>query len=430
MRRRIVDWLASGRLERDDGWGTVRPLPLCEVEMRFVAPVVVAALVALGLIGVADNQAAGAQALRGDPAHGKYVFQVAGCAGCHGADLGGWREGPAPSDPAQHPGEMFAGPFGRVPARNISQDKETGIGDWTDEQIIDAIRNGKDDEGDQLYPIMPYGHFHFLSDQDTADLVAFLRTVSAVDNDVPERELTGPDPKPLQLPPAPAQAPTSGVERGRYIVTAVAGCGDCHTPMGPNGPDQSRALAGGGVPREGGQIEVAPNITPDRNTGIGSWSEDDIVKLLKTGSGPGGQEVHGLMREVIENPPWGGFNQLTDQDARAVAAYLKSIPPLPSSAPPPTVPGAPTSAQAAPAAQPSPAAKPSAPAPAAQPSPAAKPSAPAQGPRPVASPASAAQIPSSLPRTGMAAASTLPICLAAGLGALMVVGGIWLRRRR
>src|SRR5690242_19489321 len=205
--------------------------------MRLAVVVVAAGLVAMSLAGVIGFEAAGAQALPGNAAHGKYVFQLAGCAGCHGADLGGWREASPSDTPATHPGEMFSGPFGHVPARNISQDKETGIGDWTDEQIADAIRNGRDDQGDQLFPTMPYGHFHFLSDQDTADLVAFLRTIPAVDQDVPERELTGPDPKPLALPPAPAQAPTSGVERGGYIVNAMAGCGDCHTAMGPNGPD-------------------------------------------------------------------------------------------------------------------------------------------------------------------------------------------------
>jgi cytochrome c553 len=400
--------------------------------MRLVAPFVAAGIVAAGMLGTSSFGTAGAEALKGNPDHGKYVFQVAGCAGCHGGDLSGWREASPSDTPANHPGEMFAGPFGSVPARNITQDKETGIGDWTDEQIADAIRNGRDDEGDQLFPIMPYGHFHFLSDQDTADLVAFLRTIPAVDRDVPERELKGPDPKPLSLPPASAQAPTTGVERGAYVVNAIAGCGDCHTAMGPNGPDMAHPLAGGGIPRAGGTLEIAPNITPDEATGIGSWSEDEIVTLLKTGTGHGGYQVKGLMREVVENPPWGGFNQMTDQDAHAVAAYLKSIPAQKNTAPPPTVPGAPPAAQASPvaqaspAAQPAPAAKPAGQPAAAQPSPAAQ---PVQAPRPAASP-SPAPLPGSLPRTGIAATSVLPVGMTAIIGAILVTAGFWLRRRR
>jgi mono/diheme cytochrome c family protein len=393
--------------------------------MRLVVPFVAAGVIALGLLGARGYDAVGAQSLQGDPNHGKYVFQIAACAGCHGADLSGWREASPSDTPATHPGEMFAGPFGRVPASNISQDKETGIGDWTDEQIADAIRDGRDKQGRQLFPVMPYGHLHFLSDQDTADLVAFLRTVPPVDHDVPERALNGPEPRPLSLPPSPAQAPTSGVERGAYLVNAMAGCGECHTAMGPSGSDMAHPLAGGGIPREDGSLEIAPNITPDQETGIGAWSEDEIVTLLKTGTVRGSHQVRGRMREVIENPPWGGFNQMTDQDAHAVAAYLKSIPAQTSTAPPSTRPAGPPAAQASPAAQPSPAARPASQPAAAPVSPVAP---PAQAPRPSASPA--VSVPGSLPRTGVASPSALPLGLLAGAGAGLIAAGIWLRRRR
>src|SRR6476646_1050707 len=261
--------------------------------------------VGLMLLGVAGTARAEnlEQLPAGDAAHGKYIFQLASCAGCHGSNLGGFRAGGPPELPQSAPfGENFAGPFGSVPARNISQDRETGIGGWTDQQIAEAIRNGRNSRGEQLFPIMPYLTYHGMSDQDLADLVAFLRTVPATSNRVPDRQLNGPVPPLPPLPPSPAAAPAgSGVARGAYLVGGVVLCGDCHTPMtDQGGPDMSRQLAGGLVPREGGRFEVAPNITPDQSTGIGRWSEADIIQLLKTGQRPGGgRGVGGLMRLVI-----------------------------------------------------------------------------------------------------------------------------------
>ncbi|MCC6179087.1 MAG: cytochrome c [Chloroflexi bacterium] len=404
--------------------------------MKLAGLMAAAGLVAAGVVGTVQYGTAGAAAAEGDPTHGKYVFQLASCAGCHGQNLAGWREGAALVSPATAPyGEMFAGPFGRVPAANITPDKETGIGSWTDEQIANAVRNGHTPDGGQLMPMMPYPHYHFLSDGDVADLVAFLRTVPPVSNKVPARTLNGPVPPAPPLPPSPASAPTEGVARGDYLVNAVVPCSDCHTPRTESGaPDRSKFLAGGAVPREPGHFAIAPNITPDMQTGIGRWSEDDIAKFLQTGQTPRGGFVEGLMAEVIENHPWGGLNQLTDADAHAIAAYLKTIPAVNNR---PTAPSA--SGQAAPSAQPSPAAKPSgAGAPPSGPAPAAKPSgaqqAPgaAQAPRPAASPAASpaarpAQVPSALPRTGALPDLAAP---AAALGGLLMAAGVWLRRRR
>jgi mono/diheme cytochrome c family protein len=291
-----------------------------------------------------------------------------------------------------------------VPAPNITPDKATGIGSWTDQQIADAIRNGKAPD-EQLFPIMPYPHFHFMSDQDTADLVAFLRTVPPVANDVPERTLNGPVPSVPPLPPAPATAPTEKLARGAYLVNAVVGCGDCHTPSTASGePDMSKNLAGGFVPRAGGRFEVAPNITPDPATGIGTWSEQDIISLLKTGQRPGGRRpVGGLMALVIQNQPWGGLNSLTDDDAAAIAAYLKSIPAVNNVARPPT------------------AAPPAAPAAQQPPAPASLP--PAPTPAPATAPA---QAPRALPRTGLPIDLATPV---AALGGALTLAGLWIRRR-
>lgn len=277
-------------------------------------------LVALGLVLATGASAAPNSA--GDPVKGRYIFAATGGCGCHGVNLAGFKASGPPF------GEIFAGPFGSIPAANITSDKDTGVGGWTDAQLINAIRNGIDDQGNQLFPIMPYNTYHFMSDADVADLVAFLRTVPPVSNSVPERKLNGPVPPPPSLPPSPPTAPMSGVDRGRYLVTAVSDCGSCHTPTTPQGaPDMSKLLAGYFIPREGGKFEVAPNITPDMATGIGDWLEQNIVTYLKQGIGPNGRTPDGLMGEVVAGGFQGlGFNQLTDDDAAAIAAFLKSIP--------------------------------------------------------------------------------------------------------
>ena len=281
---------------------------------------VIVTLMALGiLLGTAASAASGST---GDPVKGQYIFAASGGCGCHGVNLAGYN----PSGPPF--GETFTGPFGSVPATNITSDKDTGVGNWTDAQLTDAIRNGVDDGGQTLFPIMPYMTLHFMSDADVADLVAFLRTVPAGSNEVPERQLNGSAPPVPPLPPSPATAPASGPARGKYLATVVGDCNACHTPQTPQGaPDMSKMLAGGVLPRGGGTFEVGPNITTDGPTGIGHWTVQDIVTYLKQGVGPNGRTADGLMGEVVA----GGFrrlgyNQLTDQDAAAIAAWLKTVP--------------------------------------------------------------------------------------------------------
>ncbi len=255
----------------------------------------------------------------GDPVRGKYIFAASASCDCHGPDLAGFKPGAAPGQG----GEMFSGPFGSVPAPNITQDKATGIVGWTDAQILNAIQNGVDNSGAQLFPVMPYASYHFMSQSDAADLVAYLRTVPAVSNSMPDRKLNGPAPSLPPLPPSPATAPTSGVERGRYLVSAIAVCGDCHTPKTPAGaPDMRKLLAGAPLQTGPNDVEYPSNITPDNLTGIGTWTPEQIAALLKTGLRPHGEPVAGIMAAVVEH----GYNQLTAADDAAIASYLKGIP--------------------------------------------------------------------------------------------------------
>lgn len=184
---------------------------------------------------------------------------------------------------------------------------------------MDAIRLGKRPDGTQLFPIMPSPYFSGLADQDARDLAAFLRTVPPSKNAVPARALNVPVPPFEPRAPAPAVAPSEGVERGGYLVNTISHSGDCHTPQNPDGsPDMGRFLAGTFHPALG----AVPNITPDDKTGIGTWTEAQIATLLRTGERPDGSQVGGVMAQLVQ----GGFKEMTEADAMAVAAYLKTVP--------------------------------------------------------------------------------------------------------
>ena len=160
----------------------------------------------------------------GDPERGGYIFAITTGCGCHfNQDLG------APAG-----GNKFEGPFGVVYAPNITSDPETGIGNWSETDIVNALHLGVRPDGSQLHPIMPYMAMSNLADQDAYDLAAALKQLPPVVNAVPADELTTPPAPftPAQTPPA--VAPTDGAERGAYIVS-VANCSRCHTPRGADG---------------------------------------------------------------------------------------------------------------------------------------------------------------------------------------------------
>ncbi len=258
-------------------------------------------------------------------ARGQYIFALAGGCGCHTPEGG----------PVNAGGRPLKTPYGTFYGTNITPDPTSGIGQWTDRQIIDSLRLGVRPDGSVLSPVMPYPAFSGMSGEDMTALVAYLRSLPPVARANQPHELSLPFAnlamrawRWLFFNPgtAPTRAPMTGMERGRYISEHVAHCQECHTPRTRTGTlDQSLYLAGNQAGIDG---EVTPNITPDAKTGIGEWSEDEIISLLQTGFRPNFDNVQGLMALVIEGVREGGYKDMSKEDALAVARYLKSAPPI------------------------------------------------------------------------------------------------------
>ena len=262
----------------------------------------------------------------GDPARGREVFALAGGCGCHSMADG----------PVGAGGRELPTPFGTFFGTNITPDRDTGIGAWSDAEIIAAIREGVLPDGSVEAPVMPYFQYAGMSDADVRDLVAYLRTLPPVRRENRPAEVSLPFPRLafrawrlLYGPagPAPAATPEEPIARGRYLTDHVSICGDCHTPRTRLGAlDAAMYLAGAAQGPDG---EPVPNITSDRATGIGKWKTGDIVYLLQTGFEPGMDNVQGLMAEVIDGHGGGlGYKDAPESELRSLAKYLKTVPPV------------------------------------------------------------------------------------------------------
>ena len=255
---------------------------------------------------------------------GKYVFGAAGGCGCHTEPKGTLNAG----------GRKYDGPFGTVYSTNITPDRQTGIGAWTDEQIIAAIRLGRRPNGERLIPVHPYTVFNGMAEEDLRALVAYLRSAPPINRPNQPKKISVPLFESVFLPAwlaafapkenPPLVAPTSGLARGEYLVRAVGHCGECHTPRGvTQATDNSRFLAG--TPK-GPDGDPVPNTTPDKDTGL-KWTEEEIAEFLGSGNKPDGDVAGGLMGEVIQGTS-AGYKDLSKADRLAIARYLKSIPPI------------------------------------------------------------------------------------------------------
>ncbi|RMF87744.1 MAG: cytochrome C [Nitrospinota bacterium] len=255
---------------------------------------------------------------------GEYLFRASGGCGCHtdpkkGAFLAG--------------GRPLKTPFGVVYSTNITPDPVTGIGRWSDADFIRAMTEGKGPDGKHYFPVFPYTSFTRMTRQDLLDLKAYLFSVPPIRQENRAPELIPPlgwrpalrGWKWLYFRPGPFQPdPRRSAEwnRGAYLVTALGHCGECHTPRNFLGGPKEELFLAGSV--DGPEGQLAPNITPDEATGIGTWSIPDIVWFLQTGFKPDGDDAQGLMAEMIEQ----GYRHLSEADLTAIAVYLRSLPPI------------------------------------------------------------------------------------------------------
>jgi mono/diheme cytochrome c family protein len=260
-----------------------------------------------------------------DAEHGRYVFFAAGCAGCHAT--------PDQDDPfLLGGGHELDTPFGIFRVPNISPDPEFGIGGWSTLEFVNAMVRGVAPDGRHYYPSLPYTSYQRMDLTEVLDLKAFLDSVEPVQGSAGDHDLGFPYNlrrgvglwKRLYLDGEPF-SPDPGLDeveaRGAYLVTAMAHCGECHTPRDAGGGlDHSRWLAGGPAPEGDGRI---PNITPHED-GIASWSANDIAYSLATGFTPDFDSFGGSMARVVRST-----RELTDEDRQAIAAYLQTVPPLP-----------------------------------------------------------------------------------------------------
>ena len=248
---------------------------------------------------------------------GAYVAKLAGCGSCH-TPLG--PKGPDFSK-AYAGGLEMPDVIGTWRSPNITPDKGSGIGGWTDEQIIASIREGVRPDGGPLYPIMPYLNYNRMTDADAKALVAFLRSLKPIANDVlPTKNLKMPQPP----APKPANEPDDAAHHGEYLATLML-CNHCHATPGPdNAPQPDKMFAGGlafTMPMLGKGTLYAANISSDPATGIGKWTEEQIAAAIKTMMKPDGKIIQGPMLFLQ-----GGWAQLDDTDVKAVAAYIKKQP--------------------------------------------------------------------------------------------------------
>lgn len=269
-------------------------------------------------VRIGDHDPAAGDAAR--IAYGEYVLRAGGCVTCHTAEEGEFLAG----------GRPVESPFGTFYGPNITPDREHGIGDWTLEDFRRALREGRDPDGGHYYPVFPYTAYTKLQPRDIEALWAYLNNaVEPVARENSAHDLAwyvrfrpalqgwkwlhfeaG------QFVPDPDQSEIWN--RGAYLTHALGHCMECHTPRTRTGGlERHRLGAGTRLPDD----DIAPNITPDRDTGIGRWGGRHIARYLELGLTRDGDFAGGSMADVIDE----GTAHLTDADREAIATYLQSL---------------------------------------------------------------------------------------------------------
>jgi mono/diheme cytochrome c family protein len=268
--------------------------------------------------------------------HGAYLTKAADCMVCHTTAGGKEFAG----------GLGFKLPFGTLYSTNITPDKETGIGNYSDRDFLNAVHRGVRRDGARLYPAMPYTSYTYLTDDDALAIKAYLFSLPPVRAAAPANTLSFPfnqrwgmmfwsalfNPDTRYEPDTSKSAEWN---RGAYLAEALAHCGECHTP-------RNLAFALNNRKKFAGAVTAgwrAFNISSDKATGVGGWRDDDLVSYLSTGHAAGHGTASGPMGEAVDN----SLSYLAPEDIRAIVVYLRSVPPsaspdLPATTAPPAPP--------------------------------------------------------------------------------------------
>jgi mono/diheme cytochrome c family protein len=254
---------------------------------------------------------------------GAYLTRAADCEACHTAQ----------------DGQRFAGglginlPFGTLYTTNITPDKDTGIGNYSDEDFINALRRGIRRDGVRLYPAMPFPSYTYMTDADALAIKAYLFSLPAVHAPAPANTLTFPFNQRWSMifwsavfnPDTrfePDSSKTPEWNRGAYLAEALAHCGECHTP-------RNLAFALNNRQKFAGALTAgwrAFNISSDKTTGIGGWNDEDLASYLATGHAAGHGTASGPMGEAVDH----SFSHLAPEDIRAMVVYLRTVPAIAS----------------------------------------------------------------------------------------------------
>ena len=250
---------------------------------------------------------------------GEYLARAADCMVCHTARGGKEYAG----------GLVFKLPFGELYSTNITADKETGIGNYSDRDFLNAVQHGTRRDGASLYPAMPFTSYTYLTDADALAIKAYLFSLAPVRAVAPANTLAFPFNQRWGMlfwtvlfnrdgrfePNAQQSAEWN---RGAYLAEALAHCGECHTP-------RNLAFALDNRQKFAGAITAgwrAFNVSSDKTTGIGGWRDDDIVSYLSVGHATGHGTASGPMGEAVDE----SFSQLTPEDIKALVTYLRTVP--------------------------------------------------------------------------------------------------------
>ncbi len=271
-------------------------------------------------------------------ARGEYLaVHVAACIHCHSKRDFSKYSGPVIPGTEGGGGQEFShAELDAIPgvlySKNITPDSATGIGTWTDAEIIRAITQGINKKGDTLFPLMPYANFNRMAKSDLLSIVAYIRTLKPINNKVPDRQLM----IPISMAyPAPAlqksidgnemPSENDSVKYGGYLVM-MAGCSDCHTPYVKGQPDFAHAFGGGNEFKLSSFKVNSANITPDSVTGIGSWNETAFLgKFLPYRDSKNYDMNPGKMNTAM---PVSEFAGMTDGDLKSIYAYLRTVKPV------------------------------------------------------------------------------------------------------